>query len=181
MAKRQNPDRSNSKRLEKEVEELKERAAEREITEELIARQTPEAQAIIHALLARIAELEAKLNKSPQNSSLPPSSQHPHSKPPRPKSKGGKKKKRGGQPGHPRHQRELIPTDQCDEVVPIKPEACRRCATPLRGSDPEPLRHQVWELPPIEPIVTEYQQPTNLRSVPASLPLLWREHLCSAP
>jgi len=28
----------------------------------------------------------------------------------------------------------------------------------LAGDDPEPLRHQVWELPVIEPIVTEYQQ-----------------------
>jgi len=129
-----------------------------EITEELIARQPPEAQAIIRILVAHIAELEAKLNKSPQNSSLPPSSQHPHGKPPRPKVQDGKKKKRGGQPGHPRHQRELIPSDDCDEVVPLRPDACRRCATPLRGTDTEPLRHQVWELPVIQPIVTEYQQ-----------------------
>jgi transposase len=28
----------------------------------------------------------------------------------------------------------------------------------LTGADPEPLRHQVWELPEIKPIVTEYQQ-----------------------
>jgi len=53
-----------------------------EITEDLIARQTPEAQLIIRLLLARIEELEARLGKSPQNSSLPPSSQHPHAKPP---------------------------------------------------------------------------------------------------
>jgi transposase len=131
---------------------------ELELTEELIARQTPEAQAIIRVLLARITELEAKLNKSPQNSSLPPSSQHPHNKPPRSKDQGGKKKKRGGQPGHPKHQRELIPADECDEVVPLKPDVCRRCATPLRGTDLAPLRHQVWELPEIQPIVIEYQQ-----------------------
>ena len=60
-----------------------------QVTEDLIARQTPEAQAIIRLLLgqieeltARVAALEARLNKSPQNSSLPPSSQHPHAKPP---------------------------------------------------------------------------------------------------
>ena len=52
-----------------------------QITEALIARQPPEAQAIIRLLLARITELEARLNQSPQNSSLPPSSQHPHAKP----------------------------------------------------------------------------------------------------
>ncbi len=56
------------------------------VPEELISRQPPEAQAIIRLLLARIAELEARINKSPQNSSLPPSSQHPHAKPP---AKGG--------------------------------------------------------------------------------------------
>jgi transposase len=129
-----------------------------EITEDLIARQPPEAQAIIRLLLAKIQELEARLNKSPQNSSLPPSSQHPHAKPPRADIPGSKKKKRGGQPGHPKHQRKLIPTQDCDAVVPLKPLTCRRCSTKLKGADPTPLRHQVWELPEIKPVVTEYQQ-----------------------
>lgn len=127
-----------------------------EITEELIARQSPEAQAIIRLLLARIAELEARLNKTPQNSSLPPSATHPHSKPPRKKGKSGKK--RGGQQGHAKHERPLIPTDECDAVEPLKPSECRRCGAELSGSDPEPLRHQVWELPEIKPLVTEYQR-----------------------
>ena len=63
-------------------------SAELEITEELIARQSPEAQAIIRLLLgqiakltARVAELESRLGKTPQNSSLPPSPRHPHAKP----------------------------------------------------------------------------------------------------
>jgi transposase len=128
----------------------------REITEELIARQSPEAQAIIRLLLARIAELESRLNKTPRNSSLPPSAQHPHAKPPRKKDKSGKK--RGGQQGHVKHERPLIPTDQCDAVEPLKPSECRRCGAELSGSDPEPLRHQVWELPEIKPLVTEYQR-----------------------
>jgi transposase len=134
------------------------------ITEELIARQTPEAQQIILALLARMAKLEAELEtlrrqgpgKTPQNSSLPPSTLHPHAKPPRKKRKS--KKRRGGQPGHPKHQRALIPTDQCNQVHSLKPKACRRCGEKLSGTDPEPLRHQVWELPEIKAFVTEYQQ-----------------------
>lgn len=69
-----------------------------EITEELIARQPPEAQAIIRILLARLAELEMKLGKTPKNSSLPPSSQHPHTQPPPKKKKS--RRNRGGQPGH---------------------------------------------------------------------------------
>ena len=134
------------------------------ITEELIGRQSPEAQAIIRMLLAKLAKLEAELEelrrqvkgKTPQNSSLPPSTQHPHAKPPPRKRKS--KKKRGGQPGHPKHDRPLIPSEDCDDVQPLKPTECRRCGEKLSGSDPEPLRHQVWELPDIRPLVTEYQR-----------------------
>lgn len=137
-----------------------------EITQDLIARQSPEAQAIIRLLLAQLAELRAEvaslqaelqgLRKTPQNSSLPPSTQHPHAKPVTLKLKS--KKKRGGQPGHAKHERALIPTEDCDEVVPLKPSECRRCGTKLTGDDPEPLRHQVYELPEIKPVVTEYQR-----------------------
>ena len=135
-----------------------------EITPEIIARQSPEAQGIIRALLADIAGLRAEVDelrrqlkgKTPQNSSLPPSAQHPHAKPPQKKPKS--KKRRGGQPGHPKHERPLVPTDECDEVQELKPSECRRCGERLRGRDPEPLRHQVWEVPPIEPHVTEYRR-----------------------
>lgn len=82
------------------------------VTEEIVARQSPEAQAIIRVLLARIAELEAQVGelrarieelerqvrgRTPQNSSLPPSTQHPHARPQPPRRKS--KRKRGGQPG----------------------------------------------------------------------------------
>jgi transposase len=87
----------------------------------------PEAQAIIRALAAevkrlnaRVAELEAQLGKTPQNSSLPPSSQHPHAKPPPRKPKS--KRQRGGQRGHKKHARELIPTEQGDRVETLKPQ-----------------------------------------------------------
>ena len=130
------------------------------VTEELIARQPAEAQAIIRALLAELSELKAEvagLRKSPRNSSLPPSSEHPHAKPP-PKKKPKGKKKRGGQPGHQKHERPLKPTDECDDVQTHKPTECRGCGDPLSGDDPDPLRHQVWEVPPIKPHVTEHQR-----------------------
>ena len=110
----------------------------------------------INRLTARVAELEAKLNKNPTNSSKPPSSTHPHDKSPPDKPKS--KRKRGGQPGHPKHERALILTEECQEVVPCVPTECRRCAKELQGIDDNPLRHQVWELPDIQPSVTEYQQ-----------------------
>jgi transposase len=128
------------------------------IPEGVAAEMTPAVRAFVDALLQRIDELEAELKgfrKTPQNSSLPPSSLHPHAKPQRPKSKT--KRKRGGQPGHERHQRKLIPTAECTDMVTLKPTNCRRCGTKLTGVDPQPVRHQVWELPEIKPLVTEYQ------------------------
>jgi transposase len=136
----------------------------RPITPEQIEALSPEIQTLILGLMsyyeARIASLEAKIasleKKTPRNSSLPPSTEHPHAKPPRDKKKS--KKKRGGQPGHKKHERPLIPAEQCSEVVPLKPTECRRCGGKLSGRDSEPIRHQVWELPVIKPEVTEYQR-----------------------
>jgi transposase len=114
----------------------------------------------LHATIAdlhtRIAELECKHAKNSTNSSLPPSSQHPHAKPARPMPKSLRNS--GGQPGHSKHQRPLLPTEQCQQLIPCVPPTCRRCDAPLSGSDPQPLRHQVWELPEIKPSVTEYQR-----------------------
>lgn len=137
------------------------------ISAETLAGLTPEVQELIRSIVQyyerrlaeyerRIAELEAQLGKTPRNSSRPPSSEHPHAKPPRDKSQS--KRKRGGQPGHQKHERPLIPSEQCQEVIPLAPSHCRRCGAGLAGEDPQPLRHQVWELPDIQPIVTEYQQ-----------------------
>lgn len=135
-------------------------------TDEQLADLPPQVKEIIGALLAevkrltaRVNELEAELKaarKTPQNSSVPPSTEHPHAKPAPRKPKS--KKKRGGQPGHKKHERPLIPTDDCDDVQPLKPTECRRCGTKLAGDDEQPLRHQVWELPEIKPVVTEYQR-----------------------
>jgi hypothetical protein len=110
------------------------RGFEIKITEEVIARQRAEAQTIIRALLAqvasfrkqvvvltrRVAELEERLGKSPQNSSLPPSTQHPHAEPPADKRKS--KRTCGGQPGHPGHERALI---QVEEGPCAEMKSCR--------------------------------------------------------
>ena len=104
---------------------------------ELWNRIPPEAQAVfvqmaetIARLEHKVAELEARVNKTPQNSSLPPSTQHPHAKPAPQKEKSGKK--RGGQPGHPKHERPLIPTEQCQSVVPLKPKRAAVVASACR-------------------------------------------------
>src|SRR3954470_15545078 len=119
----------------------------------------PEAQAAIRALLTtlerRIAELEERVNKNSTNSSKPPSSDPPSVKrrPPTPASG----KKRGGQPGHRHHPRALVPPEQLRQVIECKPQECRRCGHELLGDDPEPIRHQVAEVPPVRPVVDEYR------------------------
>jgi transposase len=109
----------------------------------------------LQALQQQVNDLQHRLNQNSTNSSRPPSSDPPHVKRPPPKPTSGRK--RGGQPGHKRQQRPLVPPDQVKQVIPLKPPACRRCGHDLQGEDPQPRRHQVAEIPPIQPDVTEYQ------------------------
>lgn len=51
----------------------------------------------------------------------------------------------------------MIPAEPCTEVVAHRAEACRRCGGALAGSDPGPLRHQVWGLPEIRPLVRKHR------------------------
>jgi transposase len=120
---------------------------------------SPEAQAavttLVRSLEQRVAELEERLNTNSTNSSNPPSSDPPSVKrrPPAPPSG----KKRGGQPGHRHHPRALVPPEQLRQVIECKPPRCRWCGDDLHGDDPEPIRHQVAEVPPIRPVVDEYR------------------------
>ncbi len=129
------------------------------LPDDLWAMIPPEAQAAILVLVAsfeqRIAALEARLNQNSSNSSRPPSTEPLHAKrrPPKPTSK----KRRGGQTGHERHTRVLVPADQLTSAVEVKPDACSGCGHALDGNDPEPIRHQVAELPEIRPDVVEYR------------------------
>lgn len=103
-------------------------------------------------LQQQVEALKQQLNQNSNNSSRPPSTDGPAVKrsPPQPPSG----RKRGGQPGHSLQARPLLPADH---TPTLKPSACRRCGKPLEGEDAQPLRHQVLELPPIRPTVTEYQ------------------------
>src|SRR3954447_4711882 len=126
----------------------------------------PEAQAAILALVdslkgriaeleRRVGDLEARLKLNSTNSSKPPSSDPIgfKRKPPTPPSG----RKRGGQPGHPRTQRRLVPAEKVRTITDCRPTDCRRCGHALVGDDPTPLVHQVAELPKIEPLVDEYR------------------------
>lgn len=103
----------------------------------------------------RIHELERRLGQNSRNSSQPPSSDSPSV--PRFAKKSPSGRKPGGQPGHEDHQRDLVPLEQVDAVVPVKPTRCHGCGAELDGEDPSPYRHQVTEIPKVLPRVIEYQ------------------------
>jgi len=110
-------------------------------------------EARVAALEATVQELRERLQQDSRTSSRPPSSDPPERERPRRQPSG---RRPGGQPGHPGQTRTLVPVEDVDVVVPLKPDACARCQQPLTGDDPQPQRHQVVEIPPIKPVVTEY-------------------------
>ncbi len=110
----------------------------------------------VQRLERRIAELEALLGRNSSNSNRPPSSDSPSERAQRP-SKSPSGKRPGAQPGHEAHLRAPLPQEQVTRHVRRDPRRCRRCAASLEhAASIEPLRHQVVEIPPIAPDVTEY-------------------------
>lgn len=126
------------------------------------ARRIAELEARVDALLEQVAALTAenaalkeKLAKSSRNSSKPPSSDGPKERSER-RTKKPTGKAAGGQPGHRKHERPLWPAEKVSKRIVLRPMKCEECSLPLVGEDPEPRRHQVFELPKVEPIVTEF-------------------------
>jgi transposase len=120
-------------------------------------------QAYIRTLEARVADLEAtvqrlleRLQQDSPHSSRPPSRDPPQALKPRSR-RMPSGRQRGGQPGHPGQSRGLRPLEEVETMVPVKPTHCAHCQHPLAGDDPQPPRHQVTEVPPVQPVVTEYQ------------------------
>ncbi|WP_414590155.1 IS66 family transposase, partial [Scytonema sp. PCC 10023] len=106
-------------------------------------------------LVAVQEQLLEKVNRTSKNSSSPPSLDPPGfgKKPQKQKSN----KKRGGQPGHEGHSRDLYPIEECSEVIDHHPQECASCGENLSGEDTNPYRHQIVEIPPINPIVIEHR------------------------
>lgn len=112
----------------------------------------------------QIADLRRQLSLRQQNStttSKPPSSDGLAG---RQRARGRRQKSRrkpGGQPGHPGHARPLVPVERVNDLVQVFPSTCRHCQHELRADGRvvrgDPRRHQVTELPPIAPHITEYQ------------------------
>ena len=79
-------------------------------------------QAQIDDLLTKIEALESRIYGSSRNSSRAPSSDSPEqrAKPPR---KPRSARKQGAPPGHPRHERRLLPTSEVDQIEIYYPAA----------------------------------------------------------
>lgn len=112
---------------------------------------------------ARCAELEARLNTDSSNSHTPPSADPPNSNSARNRRKRRQRKAsgrtRGGQPGRKGVTRQMLPINEVDHVEACRPESCAACGSGLLDASLEgrPERHQVVEIPPVKPVVTEYQ------------------------
>ena len=101
----------------------------------------------LSAVAERVKTLEkkiAKLSKNSSNSSKPPSSDD-ITKPKPPKKPKGKRKI-GGQPGHPRHERPLFPKEEIDEVYDYTLTRCPDCHAQVSVLDEEPRVIQQMEI-----------------------------------
>jgi hypothetical protein len=106
-------------------------------------------------LQAENQQLNEKVNRNSQNSHSPPASDSLNFQ--NTKKKKKTRKKRGGQPGHQGHSRPLYPVEDCARVTDYYPQTCACCAERLTGFDPNPYRHQVVEIPPIQLDIEEHR------------------------
>jgi transposase len=127
-----------------------------------LEREVADLKMVVKALLAEnarlrteVEDLRARLDQNSGNSSKPPSTDSPADRQARPGNPPSGRK-RGGQPGHKGSRRQLLtPTKS---PVDCFPDCCRRCSRRLpQRPDRDPLRHQMVDLPPISPEVSEWR------------------------
>ena len=119
-----------------------------------------EADQVIEALWEIIRKNNEDKKTNSKNSSLPPSkdkSSRNKSNVRRTERRRKNPKKPGGQPGHKKHERSLLPTEEVDQIVHCNPiEGCS-CGGKIIKNNNIKRRHQQYEFPVIKPLVTEYQ------------------------
>ena len=103
----------------------------------------------LEAQVAQLSELVAKLSKNSSNSSKPPSSDivKPPAQPSSQKSsRGNKKRKIGGQPGHPKHDRKPFEEGEVNQFREYHMDQCPDCGSSLRPSRVDPRIVQQIEI-----------------------------------
>jgi transposase len=130
----------------------------REQVETLIEAAVAPLRATITDLVAQVEQLEtenARLKKNSSTSSKPPSSDIV--KPKKPPSKDGKKRKRGGQPGHEQHLRFPFPPEAVNHFQPHTLDCCPDCGGALTPARCKPELLQQVEISDTPTVVTEHQ------------------------
>lgn len=123
-----------------------------------LAQRDVEIAAQLTQAFARITQLEQQLAaacKDSSTSSKPPSSDIV--KPEKPLSKRGKKRKKGGQPGHEQHLRSPFPPEAINHFESHTLDRCPDCGGALVPSRHEPEVLQQVEITTTPTVVTEHQ------------------------
>ena len=148
-------------RQQREIESLRDQLIRRE-------KQLADAEKQIADAEKQIADLARQLalcKQNSTNSSKPPSSDGLAGDP-RPRGRKRKsRRKPGAQPGHAGHHRRMVPTTEVSAIKVLLPSQCSHCGGKVPQNpnkvvtQGEPRRHQVTEIPRIQPHITEYQLP----------------------
>lgn len=158
------------------------RFAELERKFEAVVKQLEEATAQLHETRAKLQETTAKLDevnaklaaatKNSSNSSKPPSSDIV--KPIRPRKPPGKRKK-GGQKGHQRTVRPVIPEDELDWLTQYSFEQCPCCGGPVTTDTENP----VSRVQQIE--IVSRTESTEHQSLASHCAACNKTHVCKIP
>jgi transposase len=149
--------------------------------QEVIAGLSAQVELLRQQLVARdelLAVLQERLKLDSKNSSKPPSSDGPGS--------GGNRaqrrasgRTRGAQKGHKGTSRALLDESQVDHIVECQPTAVCDCGGEVAVLDDAPIRHQVFDVPPVKAQVDEYRRyagrclgcgKTHRAALPAGVP-----------
>jgi hypothetical protein len=109
---------------------------------------------LVAALTAKIAELEARLNKNSGNSSKPPSSDG-YQKPVVKNNRVRSERLSGGQPGHAGTTKPLTPSP--DTIIELKPKDTCECGGPIIISTENYKVRQETDIVPVRVVTVEYQ------------------------
>lgn len=115
-----------------------------------------ECHAVISLLMERVKVLEERVHLDSKNSSKPPSSDGPASG--NRARRRASQRKRGAQPGHKGSARALVDEAEVDQIIECKPAEVCECGATVATLDGEPIRHQVFDVPPVKAQVQEYRR-----------------------
>ena len=113
---------------------------------------------LIYEMAKEIRQLKAELARLKQ----PPTTSHNSSQPPSrdfksEKKKRARSKKKGAKPGHEKQERQLV--EKPNKIIEVYVDNCKKCHQNLLDQIPvQVVRHQVTEIPEIQPVVIETRQ-----------------------